>query len=306
MTGRPAVVRSGARARLDLWIRAARPRTLTISLAPILVGAAHAVAVFGTFRALPVAAATVAAVAIQVATNLANDAADGERGLDGPGRLGPPRVTGSGLATPAETRRAAVLASVAAALAGLVAVYYGGVPILMIGVASLAAAWAYSNGPRPISASATGEGFVIAFFGVAAVVGIEWLAAAAVDPAAIALGVAIGLPAAAVLTVNNHRDRVQDAGNGRRTLAIRLGVEGTRRLYAAELLAAPILAAATLAPDHPLGAPAVLATLVPALGLARRLAATPIGRGLNTHLAATGAYQLLLAGAVAAVLLGGF
>lgn len=287
----------------SLWIRAVRPRTLTISVAPILVGVAHAAATFGRVEVVPVAAATVSAIAIQVATNLANDAADGERGLDGPRRLGPERVTGARLMSADEVRRGAIVATLVAVVTGLVAVGYGGLPILLIGVASVLAAWAYSNGPRPISGTPFGEIFVVAYFGVAAVVGIEWLAASAVSWTACLLGVAIGLPAAGVLTVNNHRDRVEDARNGRRTLAILAGETGAKAIYAAELVAAVSLAA--LAAGSIRGALVICVALVPAVALAVKLARMPIGRDLNGRLAATAGFQLLLAALVAVVFLGG-
>lgn len=294
-----------APARSTLWIRAVRPRTLSISVAPIVVGVAHAVASFGRVALLPVAAATLSAVAIQIATNLANDAADGERGHDGPARLGPERVTGSRLMSAGEVRRGAVIATVIAALFGLVAVVHGGAPILLIGLASILAGWAYSNGPCPISATPLGEFFVVACFGVAAVVGIEWLASGAVAPSAAVLGVAIGLPAAAVLTVNNHRDRVEDTRNGRRTLAILLGPRASALVYGAELLLGVALAAAVVAPAAPHGAVLVALCACPALWLTWRLARMPIGRELNTRLAATAGFQLLLALAIAVALTGG-
>ena len=291
--------------RLGLWIRAVRPRTLSISVAPIVVGVAHAYAGFGRVALVPVVAATISALAIQIATNLANDAADGERGHDGPARLGPERVTGSRLMSGREVKRGAIGATLVAALFGLVAVGYGGLPILFIGLASILAGWAYSNGPLPISATPTGEAFVVACFGVAAVVGIEWLAAGAVAPSAAVLGVAIGLPAAAVLTVNNHRDRGEDARNGRRTLAILLGVGGSKVLYAAELLGAVAIGAAAVAP---LGtAPLLLvgACVVPAVVLAVKLARMPVGRALNGRLAATAGFQTMLAMVIAVALIGG-
>jgi 1,4-dihydroxy-2-naphthoate octaprenyltransferase len=287
----------------SLWIRAVRPRTLTISVAPILVGVAHAAATFGRVDVVPVAAATASAIAIQVATNLANDAADGERGLDGPRRLGPERVTGARLMSADDVRRGAIVATLVAIVTGLLAVGYGGLPILLIGIASVLAAWAYSNGPRPISGTPFGEIFVVAYFGVAAVVGIEWLAASAVSWSAGLLGVAIGLPAAGVLTVNNHRDRVEDERNGRRTLAILAGETGAKAIYAAELVAAVTLAA--LATGSAKGGLIVCVALVPAVALAMKLARMPIGRDLNGRLAATAGFQLLLAALVAVVFLGG-
>ena len=294
-----------ATSRAALWIRAVRPRTLSISVAPILVGVAHAVATFGRVAVVPVAAATVSALAIQIATNLANDAADGERGHDGPGRLGPERVTGSHLMSGAEVKRGAVVATLIAALFGLVAVAHGGMPILLIGLASILAGWAYSNGPLPISATPFGEAFVVACFGVAAVVGIEWLASDAVQWSAGLLGVAIGLPAAAVLTVNNHRDRAEDTLNGRRTLAILIGERGAKALYAGELLAAVALAALAVAPAGLWGTLLVAACAVPALVLAHGLAHMEVGRALNGRLAATAGFQMMLAMVIAVALLGG-
>lgn len=288
--------------RLGLWIKAARPRTLTISIAPILVGVAHA-ATQGRIAWGPVAAATISALAIQVATNLANDAADGEKGLDGPRRLGPTRVTGARLMSAGEVRRGAIAATVIAVLAGLIAVAHGGLPILLIGIASVIAAWAYSGGPRPISATPLGEIFVVAYFGVAAVVGIEWLAVATVRPDTVLLGIGIGLPAAGVLTVNNHRDRIEDARNGRRTLAILVGPSGAAAVYAVEMIGAVALLA--LAAPSLVGAGLVGLGLVPAVVLAVRLARMPIGRELNSRLAATAGFQLLLAGLVAVALVGG-
>lgn len=295
-----------ALARARLWVQGARPRTLTIAFAPILVGCAHAATLTPRLQVWPVLAAALSALFIQIATNLANDAADGARGGDGPARLGPQRLTGAGLMPASAVAAGAVVATLIAAAFGLVAVSHGGWPILTIGAAALVAAWGYSFGPRPISASPFGEAFVLLFFGVAAVAGVVWLGAGRLDGATLALGLAVGLPAAAVLTVNNHRDRAEDARNGRRTLAIRLGVRHTIALYAAEIVAAGPIAAAALAPRAPLGAIALAAlALAAGVRLARRLAATPIGRDLDRRLAETAQFQLALALAIALVTLFG-
>jgi 1,4-dihydroxy-2-naphthoate octaprenyltransferase len=295
-----------ASSRAGLWIQAARPRTLTISVAPVLAAAAHAWSATGRLAWAPVLAALVASMAIQIATNLFNDAADGARGHDGPGRLGPPRVTALGLIPAREVTRAALVMAGLAALAGLVAIAYGGWPILVIGVLSLAAGWSYSNGPLPISATPLGEVFVVLFFGVAAVCGVVYLAdPATVSATALVLGVALGLPAAATLTVNNHRDRAEDARNGRRTLAILIGARGAGRLYAA-LLGVCVVVVSVLAQREAgaaalvVAAPGGAATLV----LARQFLATPIGRGLNALLARTALFQLLIAALYASVAIG--
>ncbi len=288
---------------LRLWLRGARPQTLALSLTPIAVGAAYAQAIFHRLAPVPVIAAILSAVAIQVATNLANDSADGDRGADGTERLGPARLVGAKLMSAARVRSGALAASLIAALSGLVVVAYGGTPILAIGLASLVCAWAYSYGPAPISASPLGEIFVVLFFGVAATVGTVWIAADAIDATAILLGVAMGLPAAAVLTVNNHRDRAQDTVDGRRTLAILLGSRATVALYGCELAAAALVAAFAL---WPLSPPAILLALVgcgAAIARAARLSHVPISRALNADLVATVRFQIGLAAAIVALLL---
>ena len=286
-----------------LWLAGARPQTLALSLTPIAVGAAYAQAVFHRLAPIPVIAAVVSAVAIQIATNLANDSADGGRGADDSERLGPRRLAGAGLMPVERVRRGALVASLIAAAAGLVIVAWGGLPIVVIGLAALVCAWAYSYGPAPIAASPLGEIFVVLFFGVAAVSGTVWIAADAIDATCILLGVAIGLPAAAVLTINNHRDRAQDAKNGRRTLAILLGARGAILLYGCELAGAALITGYALLP---LTQGAVLVALVgcgAAVARALRVARIPISRALNAELGATVRFQIGLAAAIVALLL---
>jgi len=219
-----------------VWMLAVRPRTLSLSVAPVLVGAALAWDMGGGLHWPSLLAALLGAVAIQIATNLHNDAGDFERGGDGPDRLGPPRVTALGLLSAGTVRRAAWGCFGVAALAGIFLVLRGGWPILLLGLASILAGWAYTGGPKPISASPLGEVFVLAFFGVGAVAGTVWLQIGEIPLNAVAAGVALGLFAAAVLLTNNHRDAVPDARNGRRTLAILLGAKGAGRLYGVFML----------------------------------------------------------------------
>lgn len=293
-----------ATSTLRLWLRCARPQTLLLSLTPIAVGTAYAQAIFHRLALVPVIAAIVSAVAIQIATNLANDAADGVRGADSAERLGPPRLVGAGLMSAERVQRGAVVASLIAVLSGLVVVAYGGLPILAIGLAALVCAWAYSYGPAPISASPLGEVFVILFFGVAATAGTVWIAAGAIDATAILLGIAIGLPAAAVLTVNNHRDRAQDEAHGRRTLAILLGPRGTIVLYGCELAAASLMIGYALQPISQIAVLVALIGSTAALLRALRLSLVPISRALNAELGATVRFQTVLAATIVALLLG--
>jgi len=222
---------------VQLWLTGVRPRTLTIAASPVIAGAG--LAYFDT-AALdwPVLAITLlCALAIQAGTNLYNDAADGGRGHDTPARLGPARLTAEGWASAARVRLGAMMCFSAAMLGGLYLIHAGGWPILLIGVLSIASGYAYSAGPAPLSHSPLGELFVIAFFGVAAVAGTYFLQTGTVTADAVLCGLAVGSFGAAVLMVNNSRDRSQDRVAGRRTLAILVGPKLSRLTYALLILA---------------------------------------------------------------------
>ena len=290
---------------VGIWIQGARPRTLALSVTPVVVGLVYATVTYGAVASIPVIAALVSALFIQIATNLANDAADGVRGGDKAERLGPVRLVGTGIMSASQVRYGAAATSLAAAAFGLVAVVHGGALILVMGLASLLAAWGYSYGPWPISASPFGELFVILFFGAVATTGIVWLGAHHIDVTSALLGLAIGLPAAAVLTVNNHRDRVEDAALGRRTLAIVLGPEATPYLYVLELGAAAVIAGLALWPINHFGIIIAVVAFAFALYLGHHLARTPISRDLNTMLAATVRFEIGLAVGIIVTLLMG-
>ncbi|PPQ40253.1 1,4-dihydroxy-2-naphthoate prenyltransferase [Rhodoblastus acidophilus] len=275
------------------WIGAMRPRTLTMALAPVLVGAALAWLVAGKTHLAATLVAMLSAGCIQIATNLFNDAKDFERGGDGPDRLGPVRAAASGLLEPAAIKRAAVGAFALAACGGVYLIAVGGWPILLLGLASIVSGWAYTGGPWPISYSPFGEIFVIAFFGLAAVCGTYWLCAGELALAPVLAGCAVGLFAAGVLMVNNFRDAAADARVGRRTLAIVAGPARARWLFAAMMLApfallAPLAGAAP--PNHMVVA---LGALPLAAMQARRLFVERPGPGLNGLLAQTAQTQAL-------------
>lgn len=275
-----------------LWLAAIRPRTMVLAVSPVMAGMALAWGGYGAFDAPVLAATLAAAVAIQAGTNLWNDVADALRGGDPPLRLGPPRVTAQGWASPAQVRKFALFSFGLAVLCGLYLGWRGGWPIVALGAASLVAGWAYSAGPRPISHTALGEAFVIAFFGIAAVCGTLWLQAGAVDAAALVVGIAFGLPAAAVLMANNYRDVDADTLTGRRTLAIRLGDARSQLAYGT-MMAVPFVLLAGL--GHWL----VLAAAPEAVRLIHAFRTTPRGPGFNCILAHTARCQLLMAALVA-------
>ena len=277
---------------LSRWIAASRPRTLPLAVAPVLVGIALAAFETGGLAPATALATLLAAVAIQIGTNLHNDASDFERGTDTEDRLGPERAAAQGWFTATQVRRAAHLAFLTALLLGVLLTLRGGWPILLLGIASLVAGYAYTGGPRPIAYGPLGELFVLFFFGIAALTGSYYLQTLTFAPTALALGVALGLPAAAVLTLNNYRDRETDRVAGRRTLCFYLGPRGTRLLYASLLLIPfPLL--------YLLDLPGSRWPLVVALPLGAwlisRVARGATGVALNPLLGATALFQSALA-----------
>ena len=231
------------------WWLAMRPKTLTVSLVPVLVGSAVAWSQTHSFHWLPALIALLAAMLIQIGTNLHNDVSDFERGADTPARLGPPRATAMGWLSGDAVRRGAWIAFGLAFNFGVYLAWYGGWPIVAIGLASLVAGWAYTGGPRPIAYTPLGEVFVWLCFGLLAVGGSYYLQTLSISVAALLAGSMVGLLAAGVITVNNYRDLDSDALVGKRTLAVALGRRGAQRVYVAEMLLPfillPVLAVVT-------------------------------------------------------------
>jgi 1,4-dihydroxy-2-naphthoate octaprenyltransferase len=228
------------------WWVASRPRTLTMAVTPVVAGSCLAWSDGAPVRVLLFLTTLGCAVLIQAGTNLLNDVADHEKGNDGADRVGPLRITAAGWATPGEVRRAAWTTFGVALVLGLPLVWSGGMPILALGLLSIAGGWAYSGGARPVSYRASGELFVLVFFGLVAVAGSYYLQANRWSVASLGVGAALGAIAAAVLLLNNYRDLGPDVAAGRRTLAVRLGPALSRALYACLMLAPlalpPILA----------------------------------------------------------------
>jgi 1,4-dihydroxy-2-naphthoate polyprenyltransferase len=287
---------------LKLWLVAARPRTLPAAVAPVLVGTALA-ASEGTFRPLRFACALIGSIFIQVGTNLANDYSDARRGADTDDRLGPVRVTAGGLMPPRQVLVGTYVAFGLAVAAGTYLIAVAGWELLLVGVASIAAGVLYTGGPRPYGYEGLGELFVFLFFGVVAVVGSYFVQVEDLSWEAFALSVPVGLLASAILVVNNVRDVDTDRRAGKRTLAVKLGRTGARRLFAAMLVltfAAPIAIWAA----GGLSAWILLALLSAPLAvpLMRTVGTRTDGPSLNRALAGTGQllalYSLLLAAGV--------
>src|SRR5436190_21089721 len=189
---------------MNAWILAARPKTLSASVVPVLVGTALAYRV--SFVWLPFACALLGAIFVQIGTNLVNDALDFRRGADTSERLGPIRVTQAGLLGYDTVLRGAYVCFAAAGILGVPLILRGGWPIAIVGVASILAAYAYTGGPYPLAYHGMGELFVLVFFGFIAVAGSYYVQRLAVDPAAGIAGLAVGCLAVVLLAINNLRD----------------------------------------------------------------------------------------------------
>lgn len=275
------------------WIMAARPATLPAAAAPVLVGTAVALRA-GHFRALPFLAALLGALLIQIGTNYANDLFDFKNGADTAARLGPRRITQSGLVSPRAVALATALTFGAAMLVGLYLIAVGGWPILLVGLASIAAGVLYTGGPWPLGYHGLGDLFVFIFFGVVAVTGTYYVQADAFSGTALAASVPMGLLATAILVVNNVRDMETDRAAGKRTLAVRLGRPATRLQYALCLAISylvPLLMWLGHAASFLFWLPWLTAPI--AIQLLRTVATRDDGPALNGALKGTGRLQML-------------
>ena len=278
---------TGARA----WIAGARVRTLPAAIVPVLVGTAAARSVDGPLVVWRAVAAGVVALALQVATNSANDYSDGIRGTDDPGgRVGPVRLVGWGVKEPRAVKRAAVLCFLLAALAGLALTVAVGWELLLVGAASIAAGWFYTGGSRPYGYLGLGEVFVFVFFGVVATVGSTYVQVEEVTGLSVLASIPVGLLATALLVTNNLRDIPGDTVAGKQTLAVRLGDARTRTVFVAMLVAAFVLVV-PIAVERPAALLAMLAAPLASVPV-RSVRSGAAGRELIAVLGATGKVQL--------------
>lgn len=209
------------------WLLAMRPRTLPVSLGPVLVGTAVAWDA-GGHRPLPALAAALGALLLQIGSNFANDVFDYEKGADTEDRIGPPRATQLGLLSPAALKRGMGVVFGLATLVGLYLTAVAGPAVVGIGVVSILAAIAYTGGPYPLGYHGLGDLAVFVFFGPVAVVGTTFVQTGTLPVLAWLAALPVGFLATAILVVNNLRDVDTDRAAGKRTLAVRLGRGGAR------------------------------------------------------------------------------
>jgi len=215
---------------IRVWLSAARPKTLSAAIAPVIIGTSMAF-YDGGFHLLSAIAALAGAVMIQIGTNFANDYFDFKKGADRSDRIGPTRATTSGLVTPEAMKNATIIAFSIAFFIGVYLVLRGGWPIVIIGLLSILFGVFYTGGPKPIGYIGLGDLFVFIFFGPVAVGGTYFVQALDINQTVILAGIAPGLFSVAILTINNLRDIESDRISGKKTLAVRFGITFSKYEY---------------------------------------------------------------------------
>ena len=269
----------------------ARPRTLPAALVPVAVGGACASASADAVW-WRISLALIVSLALQVGVNYANDYSDGVKGTDSV-RVGPLRLVGSGVASASGVKRAAFICFGVAAIAGLVLAVQTSLWLILVGIAAIISAWTYTGGPLPYGYAGLGEVFVFIFFGVVATMGTEFAVSEKVTGVGAVASVAVGAFACALLVVNNLRDIPGDTVSGKRTLAVKLGDAGTRKLFALILMAAAtaiVVTSFTAGPFAMAGLIGVIAARPAVSDIAKGLK----GRDLIPVLGAVGRAQMIL------------
>ena len=280
---------------LKSCVLAARPKTLPAAIVPVWVGCVLAWKLTGGFD-LALALCTLGgAVAIQIATNFFNDAIDAKKGADTVRRLGPVRVTASGLMSPrAVTGIAAGFLGVAV-FCGVVLWQARGWPIIAIGVPSLFLAYGYTGGPFPLAYRGMGELFVILFFGLVAVAGTVFIQTGCWPRESLLLGAQVGLLSAVLISINNFRDRAEDATTGKRTLAVRCGPKMAAAVIWLEIKLAAFAGLGWMALGHPMWLLASAPVLLLGMRILWGVFTQPPGPAFNRLLALGGAQLILFA-----------
>lgn len=269
---------------MNKWIIGARPRTLPAAIAPVAVATALA---GSDASALPALLALFVSLSLQVGVNYANDYSDGVRGTDN-NRVGPTRLTASGLATANAVKRAAFTSFALGAVAGLALAAMTSWWLILVGALAILAAWGYTGGKNPYGYLGLGELFVFIFFGIVATVGTFYVQTERITLDSLLASIPMGTFACALLAINNIRDRALDEPAGKRTLAVRFG-DRNSRIFFATLIALGYLAVAAMQN------PWLLLTLLSApmgVALIRGVFAGAQGKDLIPFLAKTGKLQL--------------
>ena len=273
------------------WFLAARPRTLVAGLVPVAVGSAlswrdH------LFALGPALAALIGALLIQIGTNLVNDYFDFKRGADTADRLGPPRATQQGWLLPQSVFKGAMVCFGLAFAVGIYLVAVAGWPLVVIGLCSLAAGYAYTGGPFPLAYNGLGDLFVLVFFGFVAVCGSYFVQAQAVSMTALLAAIPVGLLGVALLAVNNTRDEKTDRAAGKKTLVVRFGLSFGKAEYVSCLVISALMPLVLWLCGLSSAFVMLSWLALPLAGAPLKVLFTQTGAALNGALAATAKLQL--------------
>ena len=230
---------------MNKWIIGARVKTLPAAVSPVLIGTFYALEVNWINALL----ALIVSLSLQIAVNYANDYSDGIRGTDD-SRIGPMRLTASGLATPAAVKAAAAISFLIAAFAGLALASLTSWWLILVGALSINAAWGYTGGKQPYGYLGFGEFSVFIFFGLVATVGSYYVQSEQLNWQILLLSVPVGLLSCAILVINNLRDLPKDALVSKRTVAVRIGDINTRKFFAFLLITAQLAALSAIGIDQ--------------------------------------------------------
>lgn len=228
-------------AQIKNWILAARPKTLSASVVPILATIGLVRVEGHSLQMWIIVCALFSSFCIQIGTNFVNDAMDFKKGADNENRIGPMRVTQQGHFTFKQVMWMATAFFAIAIILGVPLVLHGGWPIVIIGLVSVLMGYAYTSGPFPLAYRGLGDLFVIIFFGLVAVGGLYYLLVGTYSTSAVVVGLQIGFLSTVLIAINNLRDMSTDKEVGKRTLAVRLGLTGGR-IWIAFLIIAPFMA----------------------------------------------------------------
>jgi len=216
--------------KIESWLLASRPKTLPASVMPIFVASAIAIH-NGVFKLDAALIAMVCSILIQIGTNFINDLYDFLKGTDTDKRVGPTRVLANGLISVKEMRAGIVVVFGLAFVLGLYLVYINDWVVLVIGILSLIAGYAYTAGPFPLAYNGLGDIFVFIFFGFVGTIGTYYVQAHEITPLVFWASVPVGALVTNILVVNNYRDIDEDKLAGKNTLAVKFGGTFTRLQY---------------------------------------------------------------------------
>lgn len=275
---------------LQMWVLAARPKTLFAVVCPILVGTTMALS-SGHFHPIIFLFTLLTGLGIQISTNFCNDYFDFIKGADTKERKGPLRITQSGLVSLSTMKKACAASLILTALFGLVLLWHGGVVIAILLTLSLLLAVGYTAGPYPLAYKGLGDIFVFVFFGPIACLSCYYLQTKELSLPCNIAGIALGSLSTAILAVNNIRDMEEDQKSGKRTLAVRFGIVFGKTEYIT-LLLIPSVVSCILSSSKPF-ALLSLVYLLPASKIARMVVSTADASELNRCLGKTGAILFL-------------